>query len=144
MPKAAPKAKQPKRVTLPTPFAGIAAGSILYVATPDIIAAYIARIPPGDTRTIEQMRRDLARRNKADATCPVSTAIFVRSVAEIALKQLSQGTERCAVTPFWRVVARDTKVAERLPVDGDWLDAQLALDQNIKDSSPSSGFQGSG
>lgn len=129
MAKAASKAKQPKRVVLPTPFAGIAAGSVLYVATPEIIAKYVRSIPAGETRSVEQLRRDLARRNRADATCPVSTAIFLRSVAEIALKQLAEGTLRDSVVPFWRVITADTKIAKRLPVGSEWLDGQLALDR---------------
>ena len=129
MAKVAMKAKQPKRVVLNTNFAGISAGSILYVATPDIIAAYVAKIPPGETRSVEQLRRDLARRNRADATCPVSTAIFLRSIAEVALRALAEGEARDAVVPFWRVITADTKIAKRLPVDTDWLDAQLAVER---------------
>jgi hypothetical protein len=128
MAKAAPKAKQPKRVVLATPFAGIAAGSTLYVATPEIVADYVAKIPPGETRSVERLRRDLAKRNRADATCPVSTAIFLRLVAETSLRKLAGGAARDAVVPFWRVIAPETKIAKRLPVDADWLDAQRMLD----------------
>jgi hypothetical protein len=128
VPKAA-KSKQPKKVVLSMPFAGIPAGATLYVATPEIVATYVSKVPAGETRTVERMRMDLAKRNKADATCPVSTAIFLRSVAEISLKQLAEGTDRASVTPFWRVIAAGTPIAKRLPVDADWLAAQLALDQ---------------
>ena len=129
MPKAA-KPKQPKKVVLSTPFAGIPAGATLYVATPDIVATYVSKVPAGETRTVERMRRDLAKRNGADATCPVSTAIFLRSVAEVSLKQLADGVDRGRVTPFWRVIAAGTPIAKRLPVDDDWFAAQLALDQS--------------
>lgn len=128
MSKSAPKAKQPKRVVLATPFAGIAAGSTLYVATPDIVAEYVRQVPPGETRTIIRLRNELARRNRADAACPVSTAIFLRSVAEVALKQLAEGVPRDDVVPFWRVIEADSKIAKRLPVDADWFAAQLAMD----------------
>jgi hypothetical protein len=128
MPKAA-KPKQPKKVVLPTPFAGIPAGATLYVATPDIVATYVSKVPAGEMRTVERMRRDLARRNGADATCPVSTAIFLRLVAEVSLKQLAEGVDRDRVTPFWRVIAAGTPIAKRLPVDDDWFAAQLALDK---------------
>jgi hypothetical protein len=124
MAKTAPKKKEPKRVVLETRFAGIAAGSILYVATPDIVADYVRKVPRGTTRSIEQMRRDLAKKNKADATCPVSTAIFLRSVAEISLKQMAEGAASDAVTPFWRVIEPGTPIAKRLDLDADWI-AQL-------------------
>jgi hypothetical protein len=128
MPNKPPKPKQPKRVVLETRFAGIPAGSILYVATPDIVADYVRAVPAGQTRSVEQMRRDLAKKNKADATCPVSTAIFLRSVAEIALKQMAEGKEASAVTPFWRVVEPGTPIAKRLALEPDWIEAHRAME----------------
>jgi hypothetical protein len=124
----APKKKEPKRVVLEKRFAGIPAGAILFVATPDIVAEYVRAIPAGQTRTIEQMRRDLAKRNKADATCPVSTAIFLRSVTEISLKHLREGAKREDVTPFWRIITPGTPIAKRLAIDPEWIEHQRALE----------------
>jgi hypothetical protein len=128
MAKAATKKKEPKRVVLETRFAGIEAGSILYVATPDIVADYVRKIPAGQTRSIPQMRRDLAKKNKADATCPVSTAIFLRSVAEISLKQMAEGAASAEVTPFWRIVDPGSPIAKRMALEADWIEAQRAMD----------------
>jgi hypothetical protein len=128
MAKAAVKKKEPKRVVLETRFAGIEAGSILYVATPDIVADYVRKVPPGTTRGIPQMRRDLAKKNKADATCPVSTAIFLRSVAEISLKQMAEGVASTEVPPFWRIVDAGTPIAKKLGLESDWIDAQRAME----------------
>jgi hypothetical protein len=128
MAKAAVKKKEPKRVVLETRFAGIDAGSILYVATPDIVADYVRKIPAGQTRSIPQMRRDLAKKNKADATCPVSTAIFLRSVAEISLKQMAEGAASREVTPFWRIVDPGSPIAKRMALEADWIEAQRAMD----------------
>jgi hypothetical protein len=128
MAKAAAKKKEPKRVVLQTRFAGIEVGSILFVATPDIVADYVRTIPPGSTRSIPQMRRDLAKKNKADATCPVSTAIFLRSVAEVSLKQMAEGAPSAEVTPFWRIVDPGSPIAKRLGLYADWIEAQRAMD----------------
>ncbi len=122
------KKRESKRVVLETRFAGIAAGSILYVATPDILDAYIRKIPVGTVRPVEQVRRDLAKRNKADATCPVSTSIFLRMVAETALKQMAEGANRDDIAPFWRVLQPGTPIATRLGIDADWIEHQRALD----------------
>ncbi len=122
------KIKEPKRVVLEKRFAGIPAGSVLYVATPEIIAAYVRALPMGATRSVEQLRRDLAKRNKADATCPVSTAIFLRSVAEVALRQIEEGADAADVVPFWRVIEPGSAIAKRLPVNGEWLAHQCALE----------------
>ena len=58
--------KQPKRVRLDKDFAGIKAGTLLFVGTPPIIDSYIRKVPAGETRTIERMRRELARAHQCD------------------------------------------------------------------------------
>ncbi|MEM7508597.1 MAG: hypothetical protein AAF415_17840 [Pseudomonadota bacterium] len=119
---------EPKRVMLDRDFAGVRRGQMLFVATPQIVADYIAKIPRGETRTIPQMRGELARRRKCDATCPVSTAIFIRLVAEAAIEEIEEGTPQAEVTPFWRLIAGDYKIARRLPIDGEWIDLQRRLE----------------
>jgi hypothetical protein len=121
--------KPPKRVRLEKDFAGIKAGTLLFVGTPPIIDAYLRKVPPGETRTIERMRRDLARDHQCEATCPVSTAIFLRIAAEAAIENLQQGQACTEVSPFWRVVAPDSTIARKLPVDSAWIAHQRALEQ---------------
>jgi hypothetical protein len=84
------KGRPPKRVRLDKDFAGIKAGTLMFVGTPPIIDAYLRKVPPGETRTIERMRRELARAHQCDATCPVSTAIFLRIAAEAAIEHLQR------------------------------------------------------
>jgi hypothetical protein len=116
--------KDPKRVRLEAPFAGVAAGQMLFVATPQIVDRYVRKIPRGQTRTIERLRRELARANKCDATCPVSTAIFLRMGAEAAWEAIQGGAAASEVTPFWRVIAPGSPIAKRLSMDSKWLDSQ--------------------
>lgn len=127
-PKKPARKKEPKTVRLEFDFSGIPAGSLMFVATPEIIEDYIRRIPFGETRSLIAMRREIARRRKCDATCPVSTAIFVRMIAETALKDLASGTPISEVTPFWRLVSSADKIAKRLPTDPAWIDTQRALE----------------
>ena len=124
------KAAAPKTVTLQTDFAGIRAGALMYIASPRVIADYIASIPRGRTRSIEQMRNDLSRQNEASATCPVTTAIYLRIVAELALDGLNKGQPPAAVTPFWRVVEPGGKIARRLSCGDDLIVIQRALEQS--------------
>lgn len=116
--------KSPKKVRLDYDFAGIKAGSMMFVGTPLIVDAYIRKIPPGKTRTVPAMRNELARRNRCDATCPVSTAIFVRMVAEAALEEISEGKSLAEVAPFWRILEGSDKIAGRLNVAPEWIDQQ--------------------
>lgn len=123
------KKKSPKVVVLEKDFAGIAAGSKLFVATPRIIDDYIRDIPPGQTRTIERLRNELARKHQCTATCPVSTAIFIRISAESALEELAEAKPLHTVAPFWRLVDPGSKIAARLAVDPEWIAAQRAAEQ---------------
>jgi hypothetical protein len=115
--------KLPKRVKLDKDFAGIKAGSMLFVGTPQIIDAYMRKVPYGETRTIERLRRELARLNQCDATCPVSTAIFLRISAQAAIEQINQGMASSEVTPFWRVIEAGSTIGNKLSIDSQ----QLAL-----------------
>lgn len=119
-------ARQPKKVLLDKPFAGIPAGSLLLVGTPMMMQTYIDSIPAGETRTIVRLRRDLACAAKCDAICPVSTAVFIRMVAEAAIEQLNDGADALEVTPFWRVIEPGSTIAKKLPIDGEWLNAKRA------------------
>ena len=118
------KAKSPKVVILEKDFAGLRAGSSMFVATPKIVDEFINKMPYGRFITMPELRADLAIEYDCDATCPVSTAIFLRVVAEAALEHLEQGAKTADITPFWRVVAPGDKVSARLPIDQKWLEAR--------------------
>lgn len=118
--------KEPKKVVLGGDFSGIKAGQKMFVATPQIVADYISKIPYGETRTIERMRTDIAQRRKCDASCPVSTAIFVRIAAEAAIEDINEGKAPTDVIPFWRLISSKDKVAKKLAVDSAWIDEQRA------------------
>ena len=120
--------KTEKTVRLESDFAGIRAGQMMFVATPMIVDAYIRAIPEGQHRTVPGMRNELARRNKCDASCPVSTAIFTRMSAEAALEQLAEGASLDEVAPFWRILRPDDKIAKRLDVDSNWIAQRRALE----------------
>jgi hypothetical protein len=113
--------KLPKRVKLDKDFAGIKAGSMLFVGTPQIIDAYVRSVPGGETRTIERMRRELARKHQCDATCPVSTAIFLRISAQAAIEQMNAGKATTDITPFWRVIEPQSTIAGKLTMDAQWI-----------------------
>jgi hypothetical protein len=113
--------KPARNVMLHADFAGIRSGTLMHIGTPGTIAAYIARIPSGETRSIERLRNELARKHGATATCPVTTAIYLRIVAEVALAELAAGVPREEVVPFWRVIEPGSKIARRLTCDADFV-----------------------
>ena len=121
--------KQSKKVVLDKNFAGIKAGQRMLVGTPKMIDRYIRKIPRGEVRTIHRLRNELARRNGCDATCPVSTAIFIRISAEAALEELQQGTDISDVAPFWRLIGPNDKITKKLNVDKEWIEIQREMEQ---------------
>ena len=112
---------------LEKPFSGLPIGCKLLISSPLEIHQYIqTQIPAGSTLSPAQLRENLARLHQADATCPVSTGIFLRVVAENACDELEQGQSIHQVCPFWRVVAPDSTTAKKLRVDSKWLEAVRA------------------
>jgi hypothetical protein len=118
--------KKEKLVVLDKDFAGVKAGKLLFVGTPQIVNKYIKKIPFGETRTIMRLRNELARKWKADATCPVSTSIFIRVAAQAAIDELNDGKDISKVTPFWRLLTSDDKITKKLTIDAEWVDQQRA------------------
>ena len=120
--------KPEKRVVLDKDFAGVKAGQTLYVANPKIVDQYVRAIPAWQTRSIVQMREDLARSRDADATCPVSTAIFLRISAQAAIDEMEGGRSKGDVTPFWRVLRASDRITSKLSIDRQWIDTQRILE----------------
>ena len=100
--------------TLTKSFADIEEGSKMLVATPLIIDSYIKKIPFGTVTNLSSLRDDLAFEFQVDKTCPVSTAIFLKIVANASYEELSLGVDISEVAPFWRVVDPDSKLAKKL------------------------------
>jgi hypothetical protein len=121
--------KQPKTVVLHADFAGIKTGTTMLVGSPEMIAAYIKAIPSGETRSIARMRNELARKNDAQAMCPVSTAIFLRVVAEVSLTDLRAGKAPNEVVPFWRAIEPNAKITTRLTCSPDEIAFWRGLEQ---------------
>jgi crotonobetainyl-CoA:carnitine CoA-transferase CaiB-like acyl-CoA transferase len=118
------KKRMPKKVMLSSDFAGVKAGMMLYVGTPQIVASFISKIPRGETSSVIKLRNQLARRNQCDAMCPVSTAIFLRIAAEYAIEQMDAGIPADEVIPFWRVIEPNGKIVKRLSIGRDWIEKQ--------------------
>jgi hypothetical protein len=108
----APERHQVKPV--PIDIAGMKKGEIMLIPTPKIIDAFIARIPRGESMDVKTLRTKLARRYKAEVTCPITTGFHLRAVAEVALEKLRGGAKVTEITPFWRVLDEDAPTTARL------------------------------
>ena len=123
------KAKPPHHVVLDKDFAGIPKGTKLHISSPEEIAAELKTIPLGSIMSIQAFRRRLAEKNKCDATCPVSTSIFLRIVAEYTWEEFNSSSSIQSLAPFWRVVESSSPMAKKLNFDSSWIDLQRELEK---------------
>lgn len=73
---------------------------------------WIRQIPDGQTRTVKEMRAYFAKKHGADITCPLTSGIFLRIIAEGAEEDRANG--HSDVTPYWRVVADNGKMPPKI------------------------------
>jgi alkylated DNA nucleotide flippase Atl1 len=88
---------------------------MMLIPRPLDLDALIRKVRKGKLVTQSQLREHLAKAAGADATCPITTGIFLRIVAEAAEEDLAAGKKR--VTPYWRVVSDDGRLNPKLPGD---------------------------
>jgi hypothetical protein len=124
--------KEPQIKRINFDFADIPANSNMFIATPQIIDDYIKKIPKGKTVTVQAMRKDLAIEHKADYTCPVTTGIFLRIVAEANFEKLQQNNSLKGITPFWRVVEPNSALSKKLSCGQEFIMKQRHT-ENIVD-----------
>jgi len=123
------KAKPPHHVILEKDFAVIPKGSKLHISCPVEVVEELKDIAPGSIISIQAFRRRLAEKNNCDATCPVSTSIFLRIVAEHTWEEFSRTGSTEDLAPFWRVVESSSPMAKKLNFDSAWIDLQQELEK---------------
>lgn len=106
--------REPHVEVLEKAFADIQPGEKMLVPTPTIVDAYVREIPKGKEITITQMRKDLAAEYYAHNTCPLTSGILIRIVAEAAYEEYQLGKQISKITPFWRMINEKSPAAKKL------------------------------
>lgn len=96
----------------------------MLIATPKVVDEYIKQIPKGHHTSLQQMRKDLAAEFGADFTCPITSGIFLRIIAELAYEQYQAGTPLKKITPFWRMIDKKAPLAKKLSFGYDFVAEQ--------------------
>jgi hypothetical protein len=122
------KTKPPHVVVLDKDFAGVPKGARLLISSPEEIAQFLHTIPSGRSLPMQQLRRELAAHHKADAACPVSTAIFLRAITEHAFEQVQAGVPLSKIPPVWRVIEPKAPILKKLSFDTAWIRTQRELE----------------
>jgi len=113
-----------------------AEGDRMLIATPALVEAAVREIPPGQTRTIKQLRAELAARHEADGTCPLTTGIFLRIAAEAAWERQQAGESLDETMPFWRVVDPAGPLAKKLACGPEFVRQQREREQGPAPAAP--------
>jgi len=103
----------PKVVTGPASWKQRFGGTKVLVPSPLLVDQVIRTVKKGKLITVKQIRQRLAGRFGAEVTCPLTTGIFLRIVAEAAEEDRRAGKKR--ITPYWRVIKADGSLNPKLP-----------------------------
>ena len=102
-----------KIVDIPPRMAKRLGTGTMLIPKPIDVDALIRKTKKGKLVTVSEIRSKLARDNGVDTTCPLTTGIFVRIVAEAAEEEMRDGKKK--VTPYWRVIKDDGSLNEKFP-----------------------------
>tara|TARA_Y100000590_G_scaffold85383_1_gene95458 strand:+ start:3599 stop:4033 length:435 start_codon:yes stop_codon:yes gene_type:complete len=105
----------------PKKFADIPAGTKMFIPTPKIIDKLVRTIPDGSFLYSKQIRKKLANDYNAEMTCPVVTGISMRILSEAAFEEFEMHKNIEKITPFWRIVEPDSKLAGKLACGIDFI-----------------------
>ena len=86
---------------------------VMVIPAPREVDALMKQVPRGKVTTINELRTALAKKHKADFTCPITTGIFSWIAAHAADEALSTGRKR--VTPYWRTLKSGGELNPKYP-----------------------------
>lgn len=107
------KKQEPRVVDVPPKMVKRFGTGKILIPTPLLVDALICKIQKGKLVTVNQIREHLAEDFHVNSTCPLTTGIFIRIVAETAEEDLRMGKKRIA--PYWRVLKADGGLNEKFP-----------------------------
>lgn len=103
---------------------GMTPGKLMLYPSARMIDEAIRAIPEGQSVSPRELRLLLANEHDADYTCPVTTTMMLRVVAEAANEAHEAGISLTEVTPVWRVLDRKASALRKLTFDPGYLHDQ--------------------
>jgi hypothetical protein len=120
--------KPPEVKPVPKNFGGMRTGQMMLIPSPKLVDDFIRKIPKGKSVDMATMRAQLAKANRADGSCPLTTGIFLRIVLEAANEAHAAGKVVSDITPVWRVVDHKAAVLKKVSFDPSWILDQRELE----------------
>ena len=93
----------PKIKKLDFDFADMKKGELMLISTPKDIIKFIKKTPSTKKYNFKDIRLKLAKKRKADNTCPVTFGIFLRLAIEYSLIETKYLKLEYPNFPFWKV-----------------------------------------
>lgn len=90
-----------------------AAGDRVHKPTAEQVEALVRAIPYGETRTVKDLRLDLADAHGAATACAVTTGQHLRRIAKAVSEALADGAGMDDVMPVWRVIDESSPLLHR-------------------------------
>jgi hypothetical protein len=100
---------------VPINIAGMKKGQVMLVPSARIVETFIRRLPEGRLLDTRELRARLARKYRAEVTCPITMGFILRIVAEAAWEARQAGAVKGDITPVWRVLDDDSLTLKKLP-----------------------------
>ena len=114
---------------MPATRAGMKKGDLCLLPSARLVDDFIRAIPKGKSVSLFDLRALLAKRHKADGTCPVYLGYRLRTVAEAAFEALDRGVALGRITPIWRVLDEKALTLRKLSAER----VALVLEQRRKE-----------
>lgn len=83
------------------------------IPAPIQVDAIMKKVPKGKLITINEIRQILAKKNRTDFACPITTGIFSWIAAHAAAEQAAEGKKK--ITPYWRTLKSGGLLNEKYP-----------------------------
>jgi hypothetical protein len=109
---------------------GLKKGDLCLLPSARLVDDFIRAIPKGKAVSLVDVRATLARRYKADGTCPVHLGYHLRTVAEAAWEVRDRGAPIRSITPVWRVLDEKALTLKKLSArNAAWILARRAAER---------------
>jgi alkylated DNA nucleotide flippase Atl1 len=88
-------------------------GRTMAIPSPMEVNEVMANVPRGRLITIDEIRKIIARKHKADIGCPLTCGIFSWIAAYAAVEEAEEGKKK--ITPYWRTLKTGGEINSKYP-----------------------------
>jgi hypothetical protein len=118
---------EPEVRPMPKDRIGLQKGDLCLLPSARLVDDFIRAIPKGKAVSLLDMRATLARKHKAEGTCPVYLGYHLRTVAEAACESRDRGVPVGKITPVWRVLDASAPTLTKLSArNAAWINERRA------------------